>query len=124
MSWVVPLIIVGLGLLCLRLPGGRRGRNACVGSVVVGALSYLWGAAQVVFADPARMCDTPSWPRADWDRFEERFLPPRAACHWDDGRTQDLVSPWVVPALSISFGLAVACLVTLAVARHRKEHKR
>ncbi|GAP51246.1 hypothetical protein [Streptomyces azureus] len=91
---------------------------------MVGGLSCLWGAARVLFADPARMCGTPSWPRPGWDRFEEGFFPPRATCHWGDGRVEDLVSPWVGPAWTVSLGLAAACVVTSAVARYRKEHRR
>ncbi|MEU3983941.1 hypothetical protein AB0F77_28325 [Streptomyces sp. NPDC026672] len=119
-SWVIAAVIVVLGSTCLRFRTGRRLRSIAVAGVVVGVLSYVSGAVDVVFADPARMCDPPSWPRPDWDRFDYGFLPPHATCRWDDGRTYELVAPWVDPLLLISISLTVVCAIAAVAGHHRK----
>ncbi|WP_329301259.1 hypothetical protein OG410_25325 [Streptomyces sp. NBC_00659] len=122
-SWTVVVVLVGLGLVCLRSSGTSRPLNIILGCAIVGVPSFLLGEAEVLLADPARMC-APSAPvTEEWDWYEDRFLPPRATCHWNDGRTEDLVSPWITPAFLIGFGLIAVCLVTLAVTHHRKGHQ-
>jgi hypothetical protein len=119
-SWTVLVVLVGLGLVCLRSSGTSRPLNIILGCVIVGVPSFLLGEAEVLLADPARMCAPAAPVTEEWDRYEDQFLPPRATCHWNDGRTEDLVSPWITPAFLISFGLIAVCLVTLTVTHYRK----
>ncbi|MER5401429.1 hypothetical protein [Streptomyces sp. NPDC002599] len=123
-SWTILVVLVGLGLLCLRSSGTSRRLNIIIGCLIVGVPSFLLGEVQVLLADPARMCAPAAPVTEQWDRYEDQFLPPHATCHWDDGRTEELVSPWITPAFLISFGLIAVCLVTRAVTHYRKGHQR
>ncbi|MFJ1600892.1 hypothetical protein [Streptomyces sp. NPDC088261] len=118
-SWIIAVAIGAIGALCLSFRTGARLRGALKAGLVIAVLCGLMGAGQVFFADPARMCD-PLEPIPDWNRYEERLFPPRAACHWADGRTYELVSVWVNPMLFTALGVAVVCLLALAVSRYRK----
>jgi hypothetical protein len=122
-SWTVLVVLVGLGLVCLRSSGTSRPLNIILGCVIVSVPSFLLGEAEVLLADPARMCAPAAPVMEEWDWYEDQFLPPRATCHWNDGRTEDLVSPWISPAFLIGFGLIAVCLVTLAVTHYRKGHQ-
>ncbi|RZB18640.1 hypothetical protein StrepF001_16555 [Streptomyces sp. F001] len=118
-SWVIAVAIVAIGSSCLRFREGKRLRGAATASLIIAFFCYLMGAGQVLFADPARMCE-PTVSIPDWDRYEEAFFPPHAACQWDDGRTYDLVSSWVNPLLFTALGTATMCIVALVASRYRK----
>ncbi|WP_329375525.1 hypothetical protein [Streptomyces sp. NBC_01483] len=118
-SWTIAVVIVAAGSLCLRFRAGQRLPSAVAASLIVAFFTYLMGAGEVVFADPARMCQ-PTATIPDWDNYEEGLFPPRAACRWADGSTEELVSSWVNPLLFIALGVALACLIALVVSHYRK----
>ncbi|MER8017839.1 glycoside hydrolase domain-containing protein [Streptomyces griseoluteus] len=122
-SWVIAVTFVGVGSSCLRIRQGKRLRGAVVAGLVTALLCYLLGAVEVSFADPSRMCE-PTVSIPTWYRYEEAFLPPRAACPWADGRTYDLVSPWVNPLLFIALGVSAVCLKVLMASLKRKRSQR
>jgi hypothetical protein len=118
-SWVIAVVIIAMGASCLSFRVGKRLRGAAIASFVIIFFCYLMGAAEVMFADPSRMCE-PTAPIPTVDRYEEAFFPPRAVCHWPDGHTDDLVSSWVNPLMFTALGVAAVCLVALVVSRYRK----
>ncbi|MFE0351148.1 hypothetical protein [Streptomyces griseoluteus] len=122
-SWVIAVVIFAIGSSCLRFRQGKRLRGAAAAGLVIAFLCYLVGAGEVFFADPARTCE-PTVSIPTWNRYEEALLPPRAACHWADGRTYDLVSPWVNPLLFIALGVTAVCLVALMASPKRKGSQR
>ncbi|MFE4688109.1 hypothetical protein [Streptomyces sp. NPDC056721] len=115
-SWIIAVVVVAGGSSCLRLRAGRRLIGLMSASLIVAFFTYLLGSGEVLFADPARMCE-PTVPIPDWDYYQDSLFPPSAACHWADGRTHELVSAWITPVLLASLIVAIACVIAFAITR-------